>query len=226
MHRFSFAYAPFARGPPRDECELVAGASALVPALSRLTLVPSRIMTLFLPKLLEHHPELEDAVTWLKKRGTDLEPLLAGARQDLASAGNFPPLPRLCAYFKVMVIGEFLVRWKAKNAHRPWNEIAEDGDATELKLVQRTIIATADVAAFRKTLPLLTRQRQAEQLGVHLGDESDFESFVATESGEIARKVSRLTLNEAGISPSMGLVRGRVTLTKLAGSRPPGARAS
>jgi hypothetical protein len=146
-------------------------------------------MTRFLPKLLEHHPELRDAVTWItRNHGPDVERLLAGARKDLASAGKFPPLARLCAYFKVMVVGEFLVLWKAKNAHRSWKDIAEEGDPTELKLAQRTIIATADARVFRRTLRQLARKRQAEQLGVHLGDESDFESFVATESGQIARK--------------------------------------
>lgn len=145
-------------------------------------------MTKYLLKLLEHHPELDDAATWLGNQGVEVERLLATARGGLATAGRFPPLPQLCSYLKVVVIGELLVRWKAKNAHRSWKEIVEGGDASELKLAQRTIIATADGRSFKKTLHRLARKRQAEQLGIQLGDESDFEGFVATESEQIARK--------------------------------------
>jgi hypothetical protein len=54
----------------------------------------------------------------------------------------------------------------------------------------------------------------------------DFRGLMGHDGWAPYDKLSRLTLNEAGISPSMGAVGDRVTLTKLAGSRPHGAQAS
>lgn len=160
-----------------------------------------------LAKIQNSHADVAQAVSWLRTRwGVDAGQLAFTAKMELKKRGRHLPWQQMHRYLRAVVLGEFLARWKQKFAGRSWEQVEKEVSKADRQALELGIMAVADWRGFRRTLPKMVRQKQAELLGIRHGDDNDFEGFVAERTIHLSKRFFE-QFNASGTKASRKAVR-------------------